>query len=237
MNKNQMQLELFPLLPGPFIVYVARHATPDRSRYDIPYNSLPGPELTERGLREAAELGEFLRQAGVRHSFASPFVRAWHTAQIASGLAGAVLEQDADLCEWRLDETEKLVRVRLERAFVRAAQLSAQVGPVGLVSHGSPVLTLLKTLGLPADEAERFRIFDSRNLIPMGGAWRVEMLDGELHLQLVFAPNGVRLPEYCEATRLAVEQAPVAETVSTAAQDDTAPTELEERQPVDENRR
>lgn len=253
-----VQPGLFSALPEQFVVYVARHATPDRSRYDIPYNLPPGPDLTERGRQEAAELGAYLRRVGVLRAWTSPFQRAFSTAMIAmtinaaelvksepiedaqvnmaanaaetdtaevsaasatavseptpaassinlispveaepvpANLPDISLETDPDLCEWRPDETEALVLERIERGFSRVARVSAQEGPVAIVSHGGPVLTLLKHLGLPSEVVERSRVFDSRNLIPMAGAWRVERLDGVTHLHLVFAPSGVQVPE------------------------------------------
>jgi phosphohistidine phosphatase SixA len=183
------------LLPERFTVYLTRHATPDRSRLDIPYHYPPGPELTERGRSEAAELGAYLSDAGAVHFLASPLVRAWNTAKIASEAAGASVELNTDLAEWRPEELEKEVQERMRRAFLFGAQLSLRHGPVALVSHGSPVLTTLKWLGLPKDIRERCRIYDSRNLIPMGGAWLVQRDNGMLDLRLAHVPTGMKLPD------------------------------------------
>ena len=176
-------------VPEGSVLYLARHATPDRSRHDIPYHTPPGPELTERGRQEAAQLGAFLRDAGVQHILASPLERAWRTAHIASEIAGATVELNLDLAEWRLDEVEQQVHQRVCRAFQLAARLSQKEGPVALVSHGSPTLTLIKALGLPTAEIERHRIYDSRNPIPQAGAWEVR----SGLLRLAFVPEGVRM--------------------------------------------
>lgn len=190
-----MQAELLKTLPNSFTVYVARHASPDRSRFDIPYHIPPGPPLTERGLAEAAALGEFLRGAGVIHFLASPLERALRTASIAAEICGAGVEQSVGFAEWRPEEFEAGLRERVSTAFLAACQLSARrEGPVAVVSHGMPVLTLLKALGLPADVVNRFRIYDSRNLIPMSGAWRVERVDGELTMRLAYLPQGQHMP-------------------------------------------
>jgi broad specificity phosphatase PhoE len=192
-----MQSELLTLssLPNSFTVYVARHATPDRSRSDIPYHIPPGPPLTERGLSEAAALGDFLREAGVLYFLSSPLERAWRTASIAAEVCGAGIEQNIGLAEWRPEENEAAVRERVSTAFLAACQMSSRKeGPVALVSHGFPTLTLTKALGLPPETIERCRIYDSRNLVPMSGAWRVECVDGELTLRLVFVPQGLALP-------------------------------------------
>ncbi len=190
-----MQPEPRLIQPEAFTVFLARHATPERARPDLPYHIPPGPALTERGLQEAAELGAFLRDAGVARMFASPLERAWRTATIASEITQASLELDTDLAEWRPDEVEKKVTERIWRSFERAARLSAETGPVTIVTHGGPVMLLLKALGLPDTIVQRYRVFDSRNPIPMAGAWRIERAqNGDLYIQLVFGPNGVKLP-------------------------------------------
>jgi phosphohistidine phosphatase SixA len=173
------------------VIYLARHATPDRSRPDIPYQVLPGPDLTEHGRREARELGAFFQSQGVRHILASPFERAWRTARIAGEVAGAPVEHNADITEWSLEETEKAVEQRVLRALELACQVSLRFGsPVALVSHGSPVLSMVKQLGLGTGDVERHRIYDSRNLLPPAGAWEVR----SGLLRLAYVPQGVRWP-------------------------------------------
>lgn len=189
-----MQPEALPDLPGQFTLYLARHATPDRTRFDIPYHYPPGPELTENGKQEASELGCFMRGVGVKKIQASPLERAWRTALIAQEVCGAALEMNPDLAEWRPEEVEKVVLERMLHAFEAGAKM-AEHHPVALVTHGGPIMALLKYLGLPADTVERYRIFDGRNLISVAGAWRVEKTAGEIRLNLVFAPAGIKLPE------------------------------------------
>lgn len=177
-------------LPENCTVYLARHATPDRTRLDIPYHVPPGPKLTEKGKEEAAELGIFFLEVGIRHILASPLERAWCTAQIAGEIAGATVEINLDLAEWRLDEVEQDVLVRIRRAYQAAVDLAATDGPVAVVSHGAPILTLIKDLGLSPAQIDRHRIYDSRNPIPMAGAWEV----GCGVLRLAHVPEGTRLP-------------------------------------------
>jgi phosphohistidine phosphatase SixA len=176
-------------IPENAIVYIARHAVPDRSRLDLSYHVPPGPDLTEKGRAQAAELGEFLREAGVRHILSSPLERSWQTAKIAGEICGATVEMNLDLAEMRMDELQKMIAERMTRAFALACRLSAADGPVALVSHGMPVLSLVKELGLEKDLVEKIRIYDSRNLIPMGGAWEAR----RSLLRLVFAPDGVEI--------------------------------------------
>jgi broad specificity phosphatase PhoE len=187
------------LLPERFTVYLARHAMPDRSRVDIPYTVPPGPELTPRGMDEAAELGKYLCAAGVCFVQASPFERTLRTAMIAllgyHGAGAPPLEINDDLMEWRNDEIEKTVAERMRRAFLDAARQSARRGaPVAVVTHGGPVLALLKDLGVPADAVDRCRIYDHRNPLPTAGAWRVERMGDGLGIELAFVPREYHLP-------------------------------------------
>lgn len=197
-NQTAMQPEAFDPLPGSFTVFIARHATPDRSQNDFSYHTLPGPALTEAGLLEARELGEFLRSAGAVSILSSPFERARQTAVLAGEMCGASVAFDAGLAERQPIESEAALIGRMRRVFAAGAQISAQQGPVALISHGSPVLALLRALGLPGGTIERCRIYDNRNLIPMAGVWRVERLDGELRMRLVFVPRGAAFPKFKE---------------------------------------
>lgn len=191
-----MLLESPSALPGgPFTLFLTRHAAPDRSRYDLPYHLPPGPRLTEKGLQEAAELGEFLRAAQTAHILASPMERTWQTAEIAAQTCAAPLGMNPDLLEWRPDEQERAVLERMKQAVADGVRLAqSKDAPVALVTHGGPVLVALKYLGLPAETVERFRIFDGRNPLPTAGAWRIDNDHGELRAQLVFAPQGVVIP-------------------------------------------
>lgn len=183
-------------IPAGCTLYLARHATPDR-RPEIPYTLPPGPDLADRGIAEAGELGLFLAGAGVGSILASPFLRAWHTACIAGEAAGRPVEANQEIAEWRPDETEQLVEARVLTALQVAFALSVETGaPVALISHGGPVMFMLKHLGLSQAELDRLRIYDSRNLLPPAGAWQVTAD----RLQLAFVPEGLRRPVEQTAT-------------------------------------
>ncbi|MGH2521641.1 MAG: histidine phosphatase family protein [Anaerolineales bacterium] len=159
-----------PLVP---IVYLIRHATPDWSRTDIPYFAPPGPPLTAQGQNEAAQLGVFLREARVAHIYASPFERAWRTAQIAAAIANAPIQQIEGLAEWQPSENANEIRARFWPAWEQACGLSAQLGPVALITHGGPIGFLLEELGLDKDVlAQHRRRFDRNNPLPPAGAWK-----------------------------------------------------------------
>ncbi len=172
-------------IPENCIIYLARHADPDRSSRNIPYHTHPGPDLTELGLQQSQRLGAFFDQMGVKHILASPLNRAWQTAQIAAHTTGASVEMNLDLAEWRLDEVEKGVTERMARAFTAACVLASLRGPVAMISHGAPILSLVKHLGLEPAEIDRMRIYDSRNLIPVAGAFEIKRSS----IQLVYVPQ------------------------------------------------
>ena len=143
-----MQLDLFPPLPEQFTVYAARHGKPE-ARPDLRYDIPPGPSLSPRGLEEAEELGCFLREHApdMRWMQVSPLERTLGTAKVAGEILGLPYEVNHDLAEWREGEAEAVLRKRVERAFSLAAERSAAEGaPVALVTHGGPILAILKIL-------------------------------------------------------------------------------------------
>lgn len=173
------------------IVYVARHATPDWTRTDIIYYLPPGPPLTEKGQQEALALGVFLREAGVKHFFASPLERCKHTAHIAAEVSGEPVEVHQGLLEWQPGDTPETVWMRLEPVVTHAIELSRDGGPAVLVTHGGPVGALLFGLGMDEVTLNSLRIFDHRNLVPPAGVWRVSRAapDEAWQMELVFKPD------------------------------------------------
>jgi broad specificity phosphatase PhoE len=177
-----------PIVPTVFLI---RHATPDWSRADIPYDVPPGPPLTLQGEEEAMQLGQFLREAGVTQIYARPLVRAWHTAQIAATVSGAPAQQSESLAEWRNKEEVSSIRARFWPIWEEVSALSQHSGPIALITHGGPIAFLLEELGLPSDVVEQHkRQFDRRNPLPPAGAWRAMRLNGNPNwdLTLAFTP-------------------------------------------------
>lgn len=173
-------------------VFLARHATPDWSRTDIPYHLPPGPPLTGKGLQEAQALGRFFQQAGVRQILCSPMERCYHTARIAAEIAAARLQVLNELGELQPGENQESLRGRLGPVFFQAAESSTPAAPLALVTHGGPVAFLLAELGLPPAELEQHkRLYDHRNPLPPAGAWRaVRRPDtASWDLELVFTPS------------------------------------------------
>ena len=173
-------------------IFLLRHATP-RIRKDIPYDILPGPELSSKGEAEALALGEFLKLEGIRKVYTSPFERAARTAQIISEINGIPCHEEKGLAEWRgVDETEAQVRRRMSSTFERASRESLELGPIGLVSHGGPIAVLLLELGFPQDELAPYRkMFDTTNPLPPAGAWRIKKVteEDDWDFHLVFTPT------------------------------------------------
>ncbi|MGL4651060.1 MAG: histidine phosphatase family protein, partial [Caldilineaceae bacterium] len=169
---NPQRVGLLPATVLPATVLIARHATPDWSRRDIPYDIPPGPPLTAQVEAEAEKLGSFLREQGVRKIYASPLVRTLKTAEIAARVAGAPVAVAHEIAEWRRDENEALVLERVRSFWLRAVSESRTRGPVTIVTHGGCVLAMLNWLGLPAGEINHYRDqFDHRNPLPPAAAW------------------------------------------------------------------
>jgi broad specificity phosphatase PhoE len=178
------------------LLYLARHAQPDRTRTDLPYHLPPGPPLTGRGVEEAGELGDFFLRSGVRLLIASPLERCLHTARIAAEAAGAQVEIEPALSEWQPGEKAEHIRLRIWPVFEAALQRSQADGPLALVTHGGPVGVLLEALGMDRSALMRQHTYDYGNPLPTGAAWRVER-PGEgspWQLNLAFVPDG-RPPE------------------------------------------
>ena len=162
-------------------IFLIRHATPDWSRKDIPYDIVPGPVLTPKGEKEAEALAAFLKSEGVGKLYHSPFARAAKTAQIISAINRIPCVEEPGLAEWRVQaETEIQVRRRMKAIFDRSMAEAAEIGPIGLVSHGGPIGVLLQELGIDPNELAEYRTrFDTTNPLPPAGAWQVQANDGK----------------------------------------------------------
>lgn len=181
-------------------IYLIRHATPDWERRDIVYHLPPGPPLTDQGRGEADALGAFLLAAGVRRLHTSPLERALHTARIAAGIAGAAVEVDDRLIEWQPTEGAERVHQRMWAAVdaLRLQDGCAKDGacsPVGLVSHGGPIGSLLLAFGMDAAMLEAQRRFDHANPVPPAGAWEAwrDSPEAPWQLRLAFIPQGIEI--------------------------------------------
>jgi broad specificity phosphatase PhoE len=178
-------------------IYLIRHATPDWTRYDLPYHKVPGPPLTSQGESEAEDLGAFLRQAGVRRIYTSPLERCRRTAEIAGQVAGVEVSQALGLAEWQPGESEAQVRERFLPVWetVLASGNGHGPEPTALVSHGGPIAMLLADLGLEANALAHYRkLFDRNNPLPPAGVWRATRPapDVPWELSLVYMPEAYK---------------------------------------------
>ena len=172
------------------VIYLARHATPDWTRTDIPYHTPPGPPLTEQGRAEAQALGAYLAREGVRRIYASPLERAQHTAELAGAVMGAPVEIVWDIREWELQEAEEAVGQRMWTFWQRVVAESRQEGPIALVSHGGPIRILLERLGVEPERLASYRTrFDGNNPLPPAGVWKASRQGQGWSARLDFVPG------------------------------------------------
>ena len=84
-----------------FDVYLLRHGETSWNRAKILQGSVSYTELTPRGVRMAEETAAGMKAAGLRFDriYASPYRRAWRTAEIVSSRLGG-----APVADWRLRE-------------------------------------------------------------------------------------------------------------------------------------
>lgn len=174
-------------------IFLVRHATPDWSRTDIPYFTPPGPPLTAQGEAEAAELGAFLRDSGVKQILASPLERCHRTAQIAAESLAIPFTIDNGLTEWQPGDKEDEIKARLWPVWEQAQAFSAQTGPVALVTHGGPIAIWLSELGVDKLVIDHHKkLFDRNNPLPPAGVWQAERADERWSLSLAFVPEAYR---------------------------------------------
>jgi len=172
-------------------IYLARHATPDWSRTDIRYDIPPGPPLTAQGEAEARQLGEFLREAGVKKIYASPLERTQRTAHLAAEVVGLPVVTEELIAEWRRGEHETEVASRFSGFWERICAESEALGPIVLVTHGGPIKVMLLNLGLPRATVDEYcRKFDRGNPVPPAGVWLAANHSSETpwYLELLFTP-------------------------------------------------
>lgn len=173
------------------VVFLARHASPDWERRDLPYHLPPGPPLTDTGRLEAASLGGFLQASGVVRLYSSPLERCLHTAQIAALSGGQSVAVLDDLREWQPGETREEVQQRMLGVMDATRQAANDGQPCVLITHGGPIAALLLALGMDENRLDNYRVYDHRNPLPPAGAWRVQQGDGEpgWTCELIFPPE------------------------------------------------
>jgi 2,3-bisphosphoglycerate-dependent phosphoglycerate mutase len=166
-------------------IYLIRHGLPDRVSA-IPYNTLPGPDLSERGRAEARQAAAFLADTGVEQLFVSPFARAAQTAEVLVDVLGLELTFTALLQEHGPGEVFDGVRARV-RDLLAAADDSPRAR-VGFVSHGSPIRAALLELSKDKIDLSKHS-YAGGNPAPTCGIWHIQRLEAsQVRIELVFKP-------------------------------------------------
>lgn len=172
-------------------IYLIRHATPDWTRKDIPYNVPPGPPLTPGGEREAQQLAVFLRNNRVERVFTSAMLRARQTAHTVEQTVHIPYEIRPELIEWQPGESEEEVKTRIW-PFIQSYSAHKNGKPTAFISHGGPITVLLKSFRMQESLLDHYcHSFDGNNPLPPAGAWQVKTINGEgiYKLDLEFKPD------------------------------------------------
>jgi 2,3-bisphosphoglycerate-dependent phosphoglycerate mutase len=166
-------------------IYLIRHGAPAQNAA-IPYNTPPGPGLSERGRAEARQAAAFLADRGVERLFASPFARTTQTAEVLADALGLPATFTSLLQEHGPGETFDTVRERVRELLAAAADAPQQ--RVAFVTHGSPIRAALLELSREKIDLSRHN-YPGGNPAPTCGIWHVHRLDEQhLRFELVFKP-------------------------------------------------
>lgn len=186
-------LHYTPHMPNPHTVYLIRHATPDRTRRDIPYDVPPGPPLSPEGRQEAYLMAAHLANAGIRQIFASIMDRAHETATILGTTLGRPVLHEPALLEIPNGTRLADIHDRMVDMWQRLVLATTSDGAIALVSHGGPITALLQTVVTPALDLDPFtRRFDSHNPLPPAGVWELTRRnDASWQGSLLFYPAAI----------------------------------------------
>jgi 2,3-bisphosphoglycerate-dependent phosphoglycerate mutase len=167
-------------------LYLIRHGEPVRNG-EVPYHTLPGPDLAPRGRTEAAQAASFLADLGLEHLFVSPFARAAQTAEVLGKALSLSLSFTTLIQEHGPNEQFAQVQARVSELLA-----ALQDGPyqrVGLVAHGSPIRAAL--IELSRDKLDLSRhVYPGGNPAPTCGIWHVRFENAEIRrFELIFRPE------------------------------------------------
>ena len=83
------------------LVHLVRHGEVHNPQHLV-YASLPGFNLSARGIRQAREAGRYLAHRPIRTVWSSPLQRATQTAEHVAAPSGLPVRMRSDLVEWKL---------------------------------------------------------------------------------------------------------------------------------------
>ncbi len=180
-------------MPNPSTVYLIRHATPDRTLRDLPYDVPPGPPLSAQGRNEAYLLANHLANAGIQRLYTSAMARAYETATILATTLDLPATLDPDLLEIPFGTRLADIADRMHNFWQRLAGDAPDDGPIALVSHGGPITALLQGVVTPPLDLSPFmQRFDYNNPLPPAGVWELNRRnDGSWQGALRFYPLAV----------------------------------------------
>ncbi len=166
-------------------IYLVRHGLPAQNSA-IPYNTPPGPDLSERGRAEARQAATFLAGRGVERLFASPFARTTQTAEVLADQLGLEVTFTSLLQEHGPGESFETVRERMRELLAAAAD--SPHARVAFVSHGSPIRAALLELSREKIDLGQHN-YPGGNPAPTCGIWHAQRIDeGQLRFELAFKP-------------------------------------------------
>lgn len=167
-------------------LYLIRHGQPVQNSA-IPYQTMPGPALAERGRAEAAQVAAFLADKAVEHLFVSPFARTTQTAEILVHALRLAATFTGHVQEHGPGESFEQVRARITDLL--AALDDSPHRRVAFVTHGSPIRAALHEIS--ADKIDLSRhVYPGGNPAPPCGIWHVQFLSAENHrFELIFRPT------------------------------------------------
>ena len=167
-------------------LYLIRHGEPARSPA-IPYNTPPGPDLSERGRAEAAQAAAFLADRDVEHLFVSPFARTTQTAAVIVEALGLPVTFTSLVQEHGPSEGADHVRERIGELL--AALEDSPQRRVAVVTHGSPIRAALQALSKDNIDLSR-HVYPGGNPAPTCGIWHVQHIaEHTRRFELVFRPS------------------------------------------------
>lgn len=167
-------------------LYLIRHGQPVTNT-TISYNTLPGPDLAERGRVEARQAAAFLADRGLQQLFVSPFARTTQTAEVLVDQLDLPVIFTPLIQEHGPGEDFGTVRARIRELL--AATDDSPYSTIGIVSHGSPIRAAL--VELSGDKIDLSRhVYPGGNPAPPCGIWHVRFIDEQTRrFELVFRPQ------------------------------------------------
>lgn len=174
-------------------VYLIRHATPDRTRRDIPYDTPPGPPLSPEGRQEAYLMAAHLANAGIQQLYSSAMARAHETATILAAALDLPATIDPGLLEMPNGTRLADIADRMRDLWQRLILDNTAPDAVALVSHGGPITALLQAVVTPPLDLDPFtRRFDAHNPLPPAGVWELNRRDDDSWQgTLLFYPSAI----------------------------------------------